>query len=76
MSVLTCERRGCANVMCDLFSYEYGYICNECFRELVRSGVRTNIVEFMNTEPGSPPPEEEDATLAYFSAIFKDRRPK
>jgi len=76
MSVLACDRRGCPNVMCDRYSYEYGYICDDCFRELVRSGVRTNVDDFMETEPGPPPPKNEDATFAYFNAIFPDKGPR
>jgi hypothetical protein len=35
MSVLACDRENCNNVMCDRMSYKYGYICDECFEELV-----------------------------------------
>ena len=38
MSVLACDRNGCDNVMCDRLSHEYGYICHECFKDLVNSG--------------------------------------
>lgn len=34
MSVLSCNRKGCDNIMCDRLSSEYGYICYECFEEL------------------------------------------
>ena len=34
--------------MCDRYSYNYGYICNDCFDEL--SGVRVyDVQEFMDT---------------------------
>lgn len=35
MSVMECQRRGCGNILCDKYSYEYGYICNSCFEEFV-----------------------------------------
>lgn len=35
MSVLACSRQGCENIMCDKYSYIYGYICDECFEGLV-----------------------------------------
>lgn len=48
MGVLTCDRLGCDNIMCDYFSFKYGYICNECLEELKRKpGV--SIESFMNT---------------------------
>lgn len=37
MSVLACRRAGCENIMCDRYSTQYGYICEECFEELVNS---------------------------------------
>lgn len=39
MSVLACTRNGCGNVMCDRYSSLFGYICNECFEELVISEI-------------------------------------
>lgn len=47
MSVLECNRYNCQNIMCDRYSHEYGYICNECFLELVDSGIDTDIETFM-----------------------------
>jgi hypothetical protein len=51
MSVLACDRYGCENVMCDRLSYTHGYICDECFEELVASGIIVDIEAFMNTRP-------------------------
>jgi len=50
MGVLPCYRRGCENIMCYRYSHRYGYICNECFDELVKLGADTNIEEFMDSE--------------------------
>lgn len=47
MSILACGRKGCENIMCDRYSTRYGYICDECFEELVNS--KLNIVYFMQT---------------------------
>ena len=49
MSVLACSREGCRNIMCDRYSYRHGYICDECFRELVESGPDTSIDVFMRS---------------------------
>ena len=49
MGVLTCDRNGCENVMCDRLSHKYGYICNECFEELLQSDIM-DIQEFMDSE--------------------------
>ena len=35
MSVLACSREGCRNIMCDRYSFRHGYICHECYDELV-----------------------------------------
>lgn len=50
MGVLACDRKGCENVMCDRYSNEHGYICSECFDEMVESEQFESIEEFMNTE--------------------------
>ena len=49
MGVMTCNRRDCENIMCERHSCEYGYICDECFDELVRTGPTTDISVFMNS---------------------------
>lgn len=49
MGVMQCSRRGCDNILCDRCSINYGYICYECFEELVNSGMSTDIEDFMNT---------------------------
>jgi len=68
MGVLACNRNGCENIMCARYSYEYGYICDECFEELVKSGVDTNIAEFMYLE--KQPPYRRDAAEARFNVEF------
>lgn len=48
MSIPRCERNGCENIMCDRYSPRYGYICRECFEELL---TKTDIgfAHFMST---------------------------
>jgi len=47
MGVRACTRKDCTNIMCDRYSTDYGYICDDCFEELISSLV--DIEEFMNT---------------------------
>ncbi len=61
MGVMSCARRGCENIMCDRYSSEHGYICNECFKELVSRGVDQSITEFMDEHKN----EESRVIFAY-----------
>jgi hypothetical protein len=70
MSVLACDRKGCENIMCDRYSPVYGYICSECFEELVSSGPETNIPRFMQTVKAS---NNVDAARARFEIEFPNR---
>lgn len=49
MSVMPCARAGCESVMCDRLSYIHGYICDDCFSELVACPALTDVKEFMAT---------------------------
>jgi len=53
MSVLACNRYKCENVMCDRLSDTFGYICNDCFDELVNTDPNMRIDRFMQTKPGT-----------------------
>ena len=35
MGVLMCSRKGCKNIICDRYSHVHGYICPDCFNELI-----------------------------------------
>lgn len=70
MSVLACDRKGCDNVMCDRLSREYGYICNECFNELVELGPNTDIAEFMGQTNSKEFNEKE--SYRFFNSEFPD----
>lgn len=70
MGVLACSRGRCENIMCDRGSSEYGYICEECFQELISLGVETDIEKFMASDPKR---DHAGATEAYFDKIFPER---
>lgn len=72
MSVLQCDRRGCENIMCDRHSNEYGYICDECFRELCGLIGRWSIYEFMRSDK----PVDGNAMVFYYDAVFPIRTEK
>jgi hypothetical protein len=71
VSVLTCNKGGCPNIMCDRYSHKYGYICNDCFEQLVRLGVGTDLDEYMGGDYKVM--VDEDQSERYFSKIFEDR---
>jgi len=35
MGVLSCDKNYCGNIMCDRYSEEFGYLCYECFNDLL-----------------------------------------
>lgn len=65
MSVNSCFRRGCENVMCGRLSHKHGYICNDCFQELCNKGPHADIEEFMNSPKKELDPAEPDAYERY-----------
>lgn len=70
MGVLACHRNSCEKIMCDRLSPEHGYICYECFNELVSKGPEVNISLFMaSKKPGSYNKEE---AYARYDAAFPD----
>ena len=68
MGIKICYRKSCENTMCDRYSKEYGYICDECFDELVKSGPLTRIDLFMQTSK-----KEVNNNLAYnrYNEVFQ-----
>ena len=38
MGSMQCYRVGCENACCDLYNERFGYICFECFEQLVAIG--------------------------------------
>lgn len=72
MGVLACDREGCENIMCYRYSYRHGYICNDCFDELVASGPETSIADFMQT-PKRDNGTRQRAAFARFDVEFPGR---
>ena len=70
MGVMSCSRRGCENIMCDRYSYEYGYICNECYAELVERGVGIDVEEFMDTTKEDSYKTSTDIAEKIYDALF------
>lgn len=71
---MTCSRNGCENVMCDRHSSIHGYICHECFDELVKMGPETNVRKFMESEKKESPYMNEEAAIARFNVEFPNCR--
>lgn len=71
MGVKTCYRGNCNNILCECYSPEHGYICGECFEELVQRGPQADIGEFMRTQ--KPPENSEKAARARFEVEFPVR---
>ena len=68
MGTMSCNRRYCTSIMCNRYSHVYGYICNECFNELIKLGPETNIHDFMNSTKLKL--INEQAALARFNVEF------
>lgn len=66
MGVMGCNRAGCKNIMCDRHSIKHGYICHECFDELVEK-CPADIEDFMNTQKSEI---NREAAYARFNVEF------
>jgi len=66
---MNCSRNGCKNIMCNKYSNEFGYICDECFEELAENG-DCNIQDFMLTEKEEKQKNSKN-WRQYISEIFK-----
>jgi hypothetical protein len=54
--------------MCDRSSTHYGYICDECFIELVHLRAIANVTAFMASDRNQ---DTAEADFAYFNALFQ-----
>lgn len=63
-----CDRNGCERAMCSRYSREHGYICDECFKDLVQTGPNTDIERFMKSP--KPPPSRKEQAKARYEAAF------
>jgi len=50
MGSMICNRGNCTNIMCTRHNPFLGYICDQCFAELVGSNI-TEIEAFMKSDP-------------------------
>ena len=65
MGVMACDREGCESVMCRRLSDKYGYLCDDCFRELVEKlAAGADVTRFMTT----PAPPFEDVEERHAAA--------
>ncbi len=71
MGIILCYRMNCANAMCR-YSHNYGYICSECFEELVSLGIQADIGYFMNTPKTSDWMSDADAARYKFGEEFPE----
>ena len=49
MGVMRCDRADCENILCDWYSSEYGYLCNDCMTELRSLVPSVTVYNFMTT---------------------------
>ncbi len=72
MGVNSCDRRDCDNIMCGRLSNEYGYICDDCFEELVATGPGTDVEMFMALKKQQ---NREEKARARYNITFKIMNP-
>lgn len=68
MGVMQCNRLGCGVILCKRYSPKYGYICDECFEELVQMDISP--AEFMNL-PKKTTQEHLDRRREELEQIFE-----
>jgi len=59
--------------MCDRYSYTHGYICDECFDELVNLGLTADISVFMDSDRTDRPPDLIELAETRFNLEFPER---
>ena len=69
MGVLACDRNRCENIMCDYYSPIYGYICNECFEELME-GKERSIEAFMESIKDGDKFDDTQGWVDFVNNIF------
>ncbi len=72
MGVLECDRPGCTNIMCDRVSYTYGYICEDCFGELVKLGPNVDLDKFFEI-PNAYEPIDYELSYSKYNELFPSR---
>lgn len=75
MGVLACNRYGCENIMCDLYTDDFGYICHECYAEVTALKDATpshNRVSAYDFVAGFMASEKKPASSGDFDQDFDD----
>lgn len=62
---MTCAVHGCDNMLCQRFSYRYGYICDRHFQQLIDLGPRVNVARFMAGSHRHPADRDQRAIERY-----------
>lgn len=70
MGTRFCNRHNCTNILCDRYSSKYGYICEDCFNELVSLGHTADISEFMASSAGVDREKMLEKARAVFELEF------
>jgi hypothetical protein len=68
MSVMGCDRKGCEMVMCHRHNRDYGYICHECFQELLDSTL--DVEDVMVSKKDSNREIKKEARELYLNKLF------
>lgn len=70
MGVREFNRQKCDNIMFDMYNSKYGYICNDCFDELLNSDVPL-IAEGITSFFPSNPQNDIVARKACLNIVFR-----
>jgi hypothetical protein len=74
MGVISCERNGCTNIMCNRHSNLYGDICDECYNELLeRIDIDINAFMASRKENNNMHNNAKRLWEDYLDAEFEDR---
>ena len=71
MGVMQCDREGCEHIMCHLLSDKYGYICGDCYEELIEWCINARSVDddVIKSFMHSPKTSQLDLSKAVREAI-------
>jgi len=64
-----CARAGCNNTDCQRHSVKFGYLCSQCFEELMQLKTPVNISRFISTE-AKPKTFRQQQILHFYDALF------
>lgn len=84
MGVMSCNRKGCENIMCDTYIPEIGYLCWECEKEfkagVVKSApetefeIRHQLRHFIGTEKQEEQQKENEIDVDRFFDQYRRER--